>query len=228
MAGSQILKTRVTCAQRYLSFEEVGFRETDYNKLSARQKRNIRREITSNLRKFSRDNKLQNPPNLDNLQNIPSTSSLSVPVSNNSNESLLNIPTTSSFTHDSSSTFSCDDVVWEYAGTVSEVSFRDGLASCFVDNNLTHTQGNNILSLLRTHSCFSSLPKDIRTLISIPCTSVVTSVVEPGEYVHFDVELEIVKQLSQCSPIIPGELQLYFHVDGCSLDSSNTIQIWPI
>ncbi|XP_076660386.1 uncharacterized protein LOC143363725 [Halictus rubicundus] len=129
-----------------------------------------------------------------NLQDIPSTTSLSVPS----------------------------------AGNVSEVSFRDRLASCFVDNNLTHTQGNNILSLLRTHSCFSSLPKDIRTLIGTPCTSVVTSVVEPGEYVHFDVELKIVKQLSQCSPVIPGELQLDFHVDGCSLDNSNTIQIWPI
>ncbi|XP_076647790.1 uncharacterized protein LOC143356191 [Halictus rubicundus] len=199
-----------------------------YNKLSDRQKRSIRREIASNLRKFSRDNKLQSPPNVDNLQDIPSTSSLSVPVSNNSNESLLNIPTTSSFTHDSSSTSLCDDVVWESAGTVSEVSFRDRLASCFVDNNITHTQGNNILSLLRTHSCFSGLPKDIRTLISTARTSVITSVVEPGEYVHFNVELEIIKQLSKCSPVIPGELQLDFHVDGCTLDRSNRIQIWPI
>ncbi|XP_076660248.1 uncharacterized protein LOC143363564 [Halictus rubicundus] len=33
---------------------------------------------------------------------------------------------------------------------------------------------------------------------------------------------------SQCSSVIPEKLQLDFHVDGCSLDNSNTIQIWPI
>lgn len=41
-----------------------------------------------------------------------------------------------------------------------ELSFQDHLASCFVNNNLTHVQGNSLLSLFRTHPCFSNLSKD--------------------------------------------------------------------
>lgn len=39
----------------------------------------------------------------------------------------------------------------------NKVPFNERLASCFTDNNLTHVQCNNILALLRTHSCFFNL-----------------------------------------------------------------------
>jgi len=61
-----------------------------------------------------------------------------------------------------------------------------------VDNNLTHVQGNIILSLLRTHPCLFTLPKDVRTLLGTPHTRVVVSNVEPEEYVHFDIEAGII------------------------------------
>jgi len=113
--------------------------------------------------------------------------------------------------------------------TSIELSFRERLASCFVDNNLTHIQGNNILSLLRTHPCFSTLPKDIRTFLDTPNTRVVVSDVEAGEYVHFDLEAGIVQHLSNISiPSIINYLELDFNVDGCSLDKSDSNQIWLI
>ena len=87
------------------------------------------------------------------------------------------------------------DTLSMFYATSFEPSFRQRLASCFVDNNLTHVQGNNLLSLLRTHSCFSQLPQDVRILVSTPCNPAVTFVVAPGEYIHFDLGAEIINSL---------------------------------
>lgn len=108
-------------------------------------------------------------------------------------------------------------------------SFRERLASCFVNNNVTHVQANNIISVLQTHSCFSNLPKDVRTLISTPRNRVIVLQVEPGEYIHFDIETEIITNLSTISfNERVNELQLDFNTDGCILDKSGSINIWPI
>lgn len=109
-----------------------------------------------------------------------------------------------------------------------EPSFRDRLASCFLNNNLTHVQCNSLLSLLRSHSCFSALPKDARTLLNTPRKCVSVSTVEPGEYIHFDVESEIIKNLSHVSLTSINVLELDFNTDGCALDRSGCIHIWPI
>lgn len=110
--------------------------------------------------------------------------------------------------------------------TRSEPSFRKRLAACFIDNNLTHAQGNSILHLLCTHPCFNKLPKDVRTLLDTPRARVITFNVEPGEYVHFDLEVGIIQNLPNASTI--NQLEIDFNIDGCSLDKSGSIQIWPI
>ncbi|XP_011867723.1 PREDICTED: uncharacterized protein LOC105561935 [Vollenhovia emeryi] len=79
--------------------------------------------------------------------------------------------------------------------TSSEPSFSEHLASCFVDNNLTHSQGNSVLSVLKTLTCFSNLPKDVRTLLNTPRHRVVVCKVEPGEYIHFNLETGIVESV---------------------------------
>ncbi|XP_070158764.1 uncharacterized protein [Polyergus mexicanus] len=113
--------------------------------------------------------------------------------------------------------------------TQTEPSFRERLASCFVDNNLTHAQGNNILSLLRTHSCFYNLPKDVRTLLHTPRNCIAVSIVEPGEYIHFDLESSIIRCLMCVSSLsIVDQLEIDFNTDGCALDKSGSIHIWPI
>lgn len=83
------------------------------------------------------------------------------------------------------------------------------------------------MHLLHTHPCFNNLPKDIRTLLDTPRTRVITFNVEPGEYVHFDLEVEIIKNLPNNVSAI-NQLELDFNIDGCSLDKSSSIQIWPI
>ncbi|XP_026675428.1 uncharacterized protein LOC113465227, partial [Ceratina calcarata] len=108
-------------------------------------------------------------------------------------------------------------------------SFLTRLSSYCVDNNVNDVQGNNLLTLLRTHECFNHFPKDIRTLVHTPRNRVTTYVVAPGEYIHFSQEVEIVKYLNNC-PYSSSihEIQLDFHTDGYSLDRAGSIQLWPI
>lgn len=108
-------------------------------------------------------------------------------------------------------------------------SFKDQLAALLTDNNMSHVQGNNILALLRSHHCFSYLPKDVRTLLCTPKNPVKLFHVEPGEYLHLGFELALMNCLrsTSCS-LIPCNLQVDFNTDGATLDNSGNIVIWPI
>ncbi|XP_046142798.1 uncharacterized protein LOC123988065 [Osmia bicornis bicornis] len=192
---------------------------------STRQRRNIRNEVGSNSVVPS----LASPSSSCieeinapvNLADVPSSSTdyadgidaiHGVDVNDNS----------------SSSSSSLSSSVLCSSEAVPETSFLKSLASYCVDNNINHVQGNNLLTLLRTHSCFSHLPEDIRTVLDTPRTCVATYVVEPGEYVHFDVEAEIVKYIRNASFSPDRELELDFSTDGCALDRAGTIHLWPI
>lgn len=72
-------------------------------------------------------------------------------------------------------------------------------------------QGNNILSLLKTHSCFHNLPKDVRTFINTPRDKVITYKVDPGEYIHFDVAARISQELFS-TVSLPSELEIDFNM----------------
>lgn len=120
--------------------------------------------------------------------------------------------------------FSSDDTDEE-----SRHLFSQLLRQCFIDNNISHTTGNNILKVLRTHSCFSSLPKDSRTLLKNPRIQIELSIVEPGEYVHFGFEKGVIESLEKIqSTLIPKILEIDFNTDGGALDKSGNSQIWPI
>jgi len=156
-----------------------------------------------------------------NIQNIPGSSvSFSMNISDDLwHDDLSSLSSFSLLSFSSSDTSFCRT-------TRTESSFRERLASCFVENNFTHVQGNRILDLFRTHSCFNKLPKDVRTLLDTPRARVITFDVEPEEYIHFDLETGIIKNLSNTS--IVNLLELDFNIGGCSLDKSGSIQIWPI
>ncbi|KAK4006643.1 hypothetical protein OUZ56_011801 [Daphnia magna] len=68
----------------------------------------------------------------------------------------------------------------------SDLSFRDKLASWAVLPGVKHVHVNKLLALLRTHSCHSDLPSDVRSLIGTPRV-VVLHEVHPGHYYHFGV-----------------------------------------
>ena len=206
--------------------------------LSGRQRSRVMREVRSNLRlryRAALNTVSRVADNTFNVQDAASTSagcSSSTPVNlipdRFSARRDINVEDTGPSTS-TSRVSNIHDTLPLPCVTSSEASFRQRLASCFVDNNLTHVQGNNILSLFRTHSCFSQLPRDVRTLVSTPRNPVVTFVVAPGEYIHFDLETEIIKSLpNTLSVSLVRQLELDFHTDGCSLDKSGSIHIWPV
>jgi len=130
------------------------------------------------------------------------------------------------FSISSSSSFSSSFNASFLETTQIEPSFHERLASCFVDNNLTRAQSNSILHLLRTHPCFNKLPKDVRPLLNTPRARVITFNVEPGEYIHFNLEVKIIQNLPNVSTI--NQLELDFNIDGCTLDKSSSIQIFNV
>lgn len=73
------------------------------------------------------------------------------------------------------------------------------------------------------------MPKDVRTLLQTPRNRIILTSLEPGQYVHFNLEAAIVENLSNVS-FVPTveELELDFNTDGCYLDKSGNIHIWPI
>lgn len=111
--------------------------------LSARQTRRILSEVRANLRlqhssKFSIADR--------DLHEICNTQDISGP-SIVERDSSININVVNDAVTGESSSFSSDsdddDTFFETA--LTESSFREHLASCFVDNNLTHIQCNNII-----------------------------------------------------------------------------------
>lgn len=53
--------------------------------------------------------------------------------------------------------------------------------------------------------------------------------VEPGQYIHFDLETSLVENLFNSSFVSSmKEIELDFNTDGYSLDKAGIIHIWPI
>lgn len=211
------------------SLYKLSTRQRSTVMLEVRTQLNLQNLVTCNItdKKSKNNSKSQDFPD----SAIPSCSSSNnnIPTPNNN----CDIDTT--IINDESSSSSSSSCVSEIDDTFSVVSdnfcqpsFREHLAACFVDNNLTHVQGNNILSLLRTHPCFSNLPKDVRTLINTPRNSAIVSKVEPGEYIHFDLEAALIENLSNLSFPANSYIALDFHTDGCALDKASTVHLWPI
>lgn len=204
-----------------------------WHQLSDRQKRRIKSEIKTNLQCKSYIKNTLGELNNINTQDMLGTSHTKHTFTNNVENTICD-STCSINVEDNnilldSDVLSSDDTLSSVSTSSVEPSFREKLASCFVNNNFTHVQGNHILSLLKTHSCFHNLPKDVRTLVDTPRDKVITCKVEPGEYIHFDIAARISRELERFPTVsLPNELDIDFNTDGCSLDKSNSIHIWPI
>lgn len=207
------------------------------NRLSVRQRNRVMSEIRSGITVENSSCKASN--NIDNniqdisLINMSCNSLVNIDIVNNTlMEHNIDdeLSSSSSCVSDVSFHSSHSDSISSLSSINNfEPSFRDRLASCFVNNNLTHVQGNSILSVLRTHPCFADLSKDVRTLLN-PRNPAVVSNVEPGQYIiHFDLEASLVENLFNSSFVSSmKEIELDFNTDGCSLDKAGIIHIWPI
>lgn len=211
-------------------------RKTLYT-LSGRQRIRVMSEVRCNLRvqnSCKRNTLAKNIIDASNMHDIPGPS-----IADNDHFTSVNIvnDTCDDIVTDNNESSSSSSLICHNNATVSSffntsltesISFRERLASCLIDNNLTHIQGNSILALLRTHSCFSILPKDVRTFLNTPRNGIVVSTVEPDKYIHFDLETRIIEYLTHISSALVSHLEIDFNTDGCTLDRSGIINIWPI
>ncbi|XP_032453015.1 uncharacterized protein LOC116416102 isoform X2 [Nasonia vitripennis] len=108
--------------------------------------------------------------------------------------------------------------------------FEDRLAAVFTEQNMTHRQIKAVLLALKSHSCFSEIHIDPRTILKTPVHSLSPiSSLAGGEYLHLGTEVAI-KKILQSAPtfMIPDVLKLDFSTDEASLDKASSILMWPI
>lgn len=73
--------------------------------------------------------------------------------------------------------------------------FSEQLSAWATNGNISHTNLNQLLHILRQHTCFSTLPIDSRTLLHTPRKYAIRTV-PPGFYYHFGIEKGIVETLN--------------------------------
>lgn len=93
-------------------------------------------------------------------------------------------------------------------------------------NSICHSVLDDLLISLSKCSQFKNLPKDSRTLLHTPSTTVLKNITG-GVYYHFGVVNEI-EYLFKTFKNIPTVLQLVVGVDGLPLMKNPPSQLWPI
>lgn len=98
---------------------------------------------------------------------------------------------------------------------------RLSLRKWAVDYNIPHHALNGLLSVLKQHKCFKSLPKDSRTLMhNIPKNTTNFYSIEPGLYYHFGVEKGIKLNINGC--LESDNIELVIGIDGLPLFKSSS------
>lgn len=95
-----------------------------------------------------------------------------------------------------------------------------------VETNVNLTAIDKLLKGLKSHTCFSSLPSSGRTLLKTP-TTLIKTVVEPGEYIHIGIQKQLFKLVSSLSKPVRC-LKLLANIDGLPLFKSSPGDLYPI
>ncbi|XP_072161526.1 uncharacterized protein [Bemisia tabaci] len=106
-------------------------------------------------------------------------------------------------------------------------SLQDELRKWVAEFNITLVALSALLCILRSHGCFSRLPKDARTVLKTP-KSVIPKSVPPGQYYHLGLREILLKLLE--SVVVRGLvcIKLIIGIDGLPLFKSAAREVWPI
>ncbi|CAI6375843.1 unnamed protein product [Macrosiphum euphorbiae] len=113
----------------------------------------------------------------------------------------------------------------------TDKSFCFELADWSIQNKIAHTALNSLLLILRKHKCFSTLPKDARTILHTKSVELCKMrIVDPGKYYHFGIENGINRYFSTFNKTDQSskEINLVIGIDGLPISKSNSNQFWPI
>ncbi|KAF0701787.1 Uncharacterized protein FWK35_00033867, partial [Aphis craccivora] len=135
---------------------------------------------------------------------------------NNSEESLIDNLTPEIIINNFDSTISND-----------QMDICDKLRNWNVEFNVSHNCLNKLLNILKSEGL--NVPKDGRTLMNTPKKHNILSM-EPGTYVHFDINQIISSLLHRHEFDLSDitDLKLGINVDGLPISKSSKSQFWPI
>ncbi|CAI6376397.1 unnamed protein product, partial [Macrosiphum euphorbiae] len=118
----------------------------------------------------------------------------------------------------------------DYSNCESE-SFEEKLKIWALKYKIKLNALDGLLVILRDEVCGKFLPKDSRTLLKTPRTSVIKSV-EPGHYCHFGLKAGLreamQKEIIKFSSYHNSNIGLKISTDGLPLSDSSNSQLWPI
>ncbi|KAM0727875.1 hypothetical protein ACS0PU_005344 [Formica fusca] len=165
-----------------------------------------------------------NVKSLNNLQAIPISENYCHVVS--SVESDVNEETS---TENNTST---DNELYDIPESEKTVDLKEQMAQWICHNNVTHTAARALLKILRNNvqsvQQLRELPKDPRTLLNTPRSTVIRSV-PPGEYFHYGLQKGLIDQLKTVGVNkISENIQINVHIDGLPISKSSKSQLYPI
>ncbi|KAI4455655.1 hat family dimerization domaincontaining protein-related [Holotrichia oblita] len=110
----------------------------------------------------------------------------------------------------------------------SSPSLLGDLRNWAIKYNIKRRAVSGLLTVLRKHEHKDDLPKDYRTLLKTPRTTLIKSV-PPGNCYHFDIKSQIVQVLNlEYKTFKFEEIRLKIGIDGLPISDSSSSQLWPI
>lgn len=95
-----------------------------------------------------------------------------------------------------------------------------------IEFKINHKALQGLLSILRETPTFQNLPKDPRTFLMTPKTTIMR-VVKPGLYYHFGI-LKSLNNIFNKQLSVPLTIKLAINIDGLPLSKSSGSQLYPI
>jgi hypothetical protein len=104
------------------------------------------------------------------------------------------------------------------------------LANFVINHRISSLAADELLPILRSHTCLSRLPRSRRKLVNTPREKIVLQKMLPGNYFHFGIIWGIERALLET--YIPEleveDIKIFINMDGLDLSRSSKSQFWPI
>lgn len=212
-------------------------RQTRVNNLIIQQRlQNVSRNNQSDLEDEDEDEEVEDEEEEDASSQASNSSDESNSTVNNNDDQMMDVDNNEpdDNIHDVGEELSeqeSNNSGFESSSEEENEDFEACLGDVFRNSsiNLNQVQCKAILNVLPTHPCFSTLPKDPRTILKTLSMKAPVIPLAGGEYIHLGFEKKI-NSILKSTPAnkIPQLLKIDYHTDGASPDESRKTCMWPI
>lgn len=113
-----------------------------------------------------------------------------------------------------------------YSSSQQNNNFKEMLTLWAITHKINHSALSDLLKLLNNFDSSLDLPKDSRSLLKTPRSTVVRQM-SPGMYCHYGLKKSILKVL-EMEKISREVVEIKINVDGCPIAKSSSMDLWPI